>query len=152
MFSSRFLDFFFPLLCHRCALLPFSDMEELLKHLTEVSIRQQQIVEHLATRQGRTEQELAALHATAAPCVPQPDARAQARGGHRTGGCGPTTGRWVGQERRAPEGIPRRQSRPAVPSPRDEPMPKEPPTPPTRTWLAGCIVHHDLPAGPLKRR
>ncbi len=53
-------------------------MEELLKHLTEVSIRQQQIVEHLATRQGQTEQELAALHAAAAPCVPQPDARAQA--------------------------------------------------------------------------
>ncbi|MGL6082510.1 MAG: hypothetical protein ACRC4N_08575, partial [Gammaproteobacteria bacterium] len=26
-------------------------------------------------------------------------------------------------------------------------MPTEPPTPPTRTWLAGCIVHHDLPAG-----
>ncbi len=53
-------------------------MEELLKHLTEVSIRQQQIVEHLATRQGQTEQELAALHAAAAPRVPQPDARAQA--------------------------------------------------------------------------
>ncbi len=52
-------------------------MDELLKHLTEVSIRQQQIVEHLATRQGQTEQELAALHA-AAPRVPLPDARAQA--------------------------------------------------------------------------
>ncbi len=67
-----------PLFCHRYALLPFSNMEELLKHLTEVSIRQQQIVEHLATRQGQTEQELAALHATATPRVPQPDARAQA--------------------------------------------------------------------------
>ncbi len=52
-------------------------MDELLKHLTEISIRQQQIVEHLATRQGQTEQELAALHA-AAPRVPLPDARAQA--------------------------------------------------------------------------
>ncbi len=55
-------------------------MDELLKHLTEVSIRQQQIVEHLATRQGQTEQELAALRAAAAaaPRVPLPDARAQA--------------------------------------------------------------------------
>ncbi len=53
------------------------DMDELLKHLTEVSIRQQQIVEHLATRQGQTEHELAALRA-AAPHVPPPDAHAQA--------------------------------------------------------------------------
>ncbi len=52
-------------------------MEELLKHLTEVSIRQQQIVEHLATRQGQTEHELATLR-TAAPHVPPTDARAQA--------------------------------------------------------------------------
>ncbi len=35
----------------------------------------------------------------------------------------------------------------AVPAPRDEPMPTEVPTSPARTWLAGCIVHHDLPAG-----
>ncbi len=55
--------------------------------------------------------------------------------------------RRVGQERRAPEGTPRHMSRPAAPSPRDEPMPTEPPTPPARTWLAGCIVHRDLPTG-----
>ncbi len=281
-------------------------MDELLKHLTEVSIRQQQIVEHLATRQGQTEQELAALHA-AAPRVPLPDARAQATkllpkmtphddveaflqvfestattegwppddwaralaplltgeaqqayfalpaatagwyaevkreilarlglssicaaqkfheweykprqparaqaaeltrlahhwllGGvpsaaqvaervvidrllralpraqrQAVGMRNPTTmlelveaieladaaqqrdagerappfPRRVGQERRAPEGIPRHQSRPAVPSPRDEPMPTEPPAPPARTWLADCVVHQDLPAG-----
>ncbi|XP_058623918.1 uncharacterized protein LOC131534852 [Onychostoma macrolepis] len=52
-------------------------MEELLKHLTEVSIRQQQIAEHLATRQGQTEQELATLRA-AYPPAPPPDARVQA--------------------------------------------------------------------------
>ncbi len=70
--------FFFPSpLSQVCAPPFFPDMEELLKHLTEVSIRQQQIVEHLATRQGQTEQELAARHA-AAPRVPLPDTRAQA--------------------------------------------------------------------------
>ncbi len=67
-----FFFFFPPLSQVRASSL--SAMEELLKHLTEVSIRPATIVEHLATRQGRTEQELAALHATAAPRVPQPDA------------------------------------------------------------------------------
>ncbi len=52
-------------------------MDELLKHLTGISIRQRQIVEHLATRQGQTGHELAALR-TAAPHVLPPDARAQA--------------------------------------------------------------------------
>ncbi len=56
--------------------------------------------------------------------------------------------RRVVQERRAPEGISRPISRPVAPSPRDEPMPTEVPTPPVRTWLAGCIVHQDLPFGP----
>lgn len=51
-------------------------MEEILKWLTEGSIRHQQIVEHLATRQGESEQELAALRA--AQHVPLPDPRAQA--------------------------------------------------------------------------
>ncbi|KAL1259113.1 hypothetical protein QQF64_009690 [Cirrhinus molitorella] len=62
-----------------CALLP-AGMEDLLKHLTEVSIRQQQIVEHLASRQGQTEQELANLRAATAVAahVPLPDFRTQA--------------------------------------------------------------------------
>ncbi|XP_067305997.1 uncharacterized protein [Pseudorasbora parva] len=53
-------------------------MEEVLQRLAEVSIRQQQIVEHLATRQGRTEDELFAVRAAAAQRVPLPDPRAQA--------------------------------------------------------------------------
>ncbi len=51
---------------------------ELLKHLTEVSIRQQQIVEHMAARQGETEREITALRVAAAQQVPLPDPRAQA--------------------------------------------------------------------------
>ncbi len=53
-------------------------MEELLKHLTEVSIRQQQIMEHMASRQGETERELTALRVTAAQRVPVLDPRVQA--------------------------------------------------------------------------
>ncbi len=53
-------------------------MDELLKHLTEVSIRQQQIVEHMAARQGETEREVTALHTAAAQRVPLPDPRIQA--------------------------------------------------------------------------
>ncbi len=53
-------------------------MDEILQRLTEVSIRQQQIVEHLATRQGETEQGLAALRTAAAQRVPLPDPRVQA--------------------------------------------------------------------------
>ncbi len=53
----------------------------------------------------------------------------------------------VVQGRRAPEGTQRSLSRPAAPSPRDEPMPTEAPALPARTWLAGCIVHRDLPVG-----
>ncbi|KAL0192715.1 hypothetical protein M9458_011011, partial [Cirrhinus mrigala] len=49
----------------------------LLQRLTEVSIHQQQIVEHLATRQGETEQGLAALQA-AAQRAPLADPRVQA--------------------------------------------------------------------------
>ncbi|KAL1260698.1 hypothetical protein QQF64_008525 [Cirrhinus molitorella] len=49
-------------------------MDEILQRLTEVSIRQQQIAEHLATRQGETEQEIAAIHAAAtAQRSPQTD-------------------------------------------------------------------------------
>ncbi|KAL0152472.1 hypothetical protein M9458_052195 [Cirrhinus mrigala] len=40
---------------------PIMEMQDLLQRLTEVSIRQQQIVEHLATRQSRTEEEIAAV-------------------------------------------------------------------------------------------
>ncbi len=54
------------------------DMEKLLKHLTEVSIRQQQIVEHMAARQGESEREIAALRTAAAQWVPLPDPWVQA--------------------------------------------------------------------------
>ncbi len=53
-------------------------MEELLKHLTEVSIRQQQIMEHMASRQSKTERELTTLCVTAAQRVPVLDPRVQA--------------------------------------------------------------------------
>nr|XP_055032771.1 uncharacterized protein LOC129421341 [Misgurnus anguillicaudatus] len=53
-------------------------MEELLKHLTEVSIRQQQIMEYMASRQGETERELSALRIAAAQRTPLPDPRVQA--------------------------------------------------------------------------
>ncbi len=54
------------------------DMEELLKHLTEVSIRQHQIVEHMAACQGESEREIAVLRTAAAQRVPLPDPRVQA--------------------------------------------------------------------------
>ncbi|XP_067291516.1 uncharacterized protein [Pseudorasbora parva] len=53
-------------------------MEELLKHLTEVSIRQQQIMEHMASRQDTAERELLTLRATAAQRAPLPDPSIQA--------------------------------------------------------------------------
>ncbi len=53
-------------------------MDEFLQRLTEVSICQQQIVEHLATRQVKMEPELAALRTAAAQRVPLPDPRVQA--------------------------------------------------------------------------
>ncbi|KAL1277202.1 hypothetical protein QQF64_023875 [Cirrhinus molitorella] len=53
-------------------------IEELLQRLTEVSIRQQQIVEHIAACQGETERELAAICDSAAQRVPLPDPRIQA--------------------------------------------------------------------------
>ncbi len=76
------------------------------------------------------------------------------RWGRGAGGCCPTPGCWwastafprrVVQERRAPEGTRRPVKRPAASTPRDEPIPTE--GPPGRTWLAGCIVHRDLPLG-----
>ncbi|KAL1255582.1 hypothetical protein QQF64_013643 [Cirrhinus molitorella] len=51
-------------------------MEVLVHRLTEVRIRQQQIVEHIASRQSETERELAALRTAAAQRVPLPDPRA----------------------------------------------------------------------------
>ncbi len=69
------LTFFF--CCPRRALLPHN-MDEILQRLTEVSICQQQIVEHLATRQGETEQGLAELRTAAAQRIPLPDPRVQA--------------------------------------------------------------------------
>uniref|UniRef100_A0A8C2BV07 SCAN box domain-containing protein n=1 Tax=Cyprinus carpio TaxID=7962 RepID=A0A8C2BV07_CYPCA len=59
----------------------------------------------------------------------------------------PTFPRRVVQERRTPEGASRPVSRPAAPTPQDEPMPTEPPRPSMRTWLAGCIVHRAPPGG-----
>ncbi len=53
-------------------------MEELLRQLTEVSLSQQQIVEHLASRQGQVEQEIVDLHSAAHQRVPLPDSRRQA--------------------------------------------------------------------------
>ncbi|KAL1261365.1 hypothetical protein QQF64_006630 [Cirrhinus molitorella] len=55
--------------------------------------------------------------------------------------------RRVVQERRTPEGTFKPVSRPAAPGPQDEPMPTDPPRSPQRTWLTGCIVHRDPPAG-----
>nr|XP_040028806.1 uncharacterized protein LOC120817079 [Gasterosteus aculeatus aculeatus] len=55
--------------------------------------------------------------------------------------------RRVIQERRRPEGNPRSEGRPGPPSQRDESMPTADPTPAPRTWLAGCILHQDLPKG-----
>ncbi|XP_056313748.1 uncharacterized protein LOC130229132 [Danio aesculapii] len=43
------------------------------------------------------------------------------------------------------EGTSRPVSRPAVPSPLDEPMPTEPPVHSTPAWLAGCVVHRTIP-------
>ncbi|XP_016377065.1 uncharacterized protein LOC107715434 [Sinocyclocheilus rhinocerous] len=56
---------------HWRPLLP--DIDEILQRLTEVSIRQQQITEHLAARQGQTEQELDALRTATARRVLLPD-------------------------------------------------------------------------------
>ncbi|KAI2666706.1 Transposon Ty3-I Gag-Pol polyprotein [Labeo rohita] len=53
-------------------------MEDLLKCLTEVSIRQQQIVEHIATRQEKVEEDLAALRHAAGQRAPPPDPHVQA--------------------------------------------------------------------------
>ncbi len=53
-------------------------MDEILQRLTEISIRQQQIVDHLATHLGEMEQGLVALRTTAAQHIPLPDPRVQA--------------------------------------------------------------------------
>ncbi|KAL1282698.1 hypothetical protein QQF64_001501 [Cirrhinus molitorella] len=53
-------------------------MDEVLQRLTEISIRQQQIVEHLATRQGAAEQEIASIRAATTQPPPQPDPRVRA--------------------------------------------------------------------------
>ncbi len=71
------------------------------------------------------------------------DAAQQRDAGERA----PLFPRRVVQERRVPEGTQRPLSRLAVPSLRDEPMSTEAPALPARTWLAGCIVHRDLPVG-----
>lgn len=46
-------------------------------------------------------------------------------------------------DRQLAEGTSRPVSRPVAPAPvqKDEPMPKEPPSPGARAWKAGCIVH-----------
>ncbi|XP_073809816.1 uncharacterized protein [Danio rerio] len=43
------------------------------------------------------------------------------------------------------EGTTRPGSRPAVPSPVDEPMPTEPTSHSTPAWMAGCVVHRNVP-------
>ncbi|XP_067293545.1 uncharacterized protein [Pseudorasbora parva] len=53
-------------------------MDDLLKCLTEVSLRQQQITEHLAARQQKVEEEVAALRLAPAQHVPLPDPRVRA--------------------------------------------------------------------------
>lgn len=53
-------------------------MDEVLQRLAKVSIRQHQIVEHLATRQGEAEQELVALCTATRQHVPIPSPRVQA--------------------------------------------------------------------------
>lgn len=50
------------------------------------------------------------------------------------------------------EGTSQPVSRPAVPSPADEPMPTEPVNSTARAWLAGCIVHWSLPSGAPSHR
>ncbi len=55
--------------------------------------------------------------------------------------------RRVVPEQRAPEGISRQIDRTAGPNPPDESMPTAPPSPHARTWLAGCVLHQDLPTG-----
>ncbi|KAL1252488.1 hypothetical protein QQF64_017181 [Cirrhinus molitorella] len=60
------------------ALLPQTNMEEILKQLAEVSVCQQQFVEHLADCQGRAEQEITALCLTSAQRTPLPDPRINA--------------------------------------------------------------------------
>ncbi len=52
-------------------------MDEIIQRLTEISIRQQQITEHLVARQGQTEQDLETLHTTSARRILVPDPRAQ---------------------------------------------------------------------------
>ncbi|KAL0154738.1 hypothetical protein M9458_049001, partial [Cirrhinus mrigala] len=52
--------------------------------------------------------------------------------------------RRVVQEKRTLEGTPHPISRPAAPSPRDKPS-TEVPVPPAWNWLAGCIIHNNLP-------
>ncbi len=59
----------------RQAAAPPHEMDELLQRLAEVGIRQQQIVEHLATRQGEADREMAALRTAARQRVPLPDPR-----------------------------------------------------------------------------
>ncbi|KAL0152976.1 hypothetical protein M9458_051729 [Cirrhinus mrigala] len=54
------------------------EIQDLLQRLTEVNIRQQQIVEHLATWQSRAEEEIAAVRLHTAQHIPLPDPRAQA--------------------------------------------------------------------------
>ncbi len=69
------------------------------------------------------------------------DATQQREAGERA----PPFPRRVYQERRPPEGTQRTADRPAVPGTQDEPMPTEPPRAATRAWLAGCVVHQELP-------
>ncbi|KAL1259008.1 hypothetical protein QQF64_009585 [Cirrhinus molitorella] len=69
----------------------------------------------------------------------------------------PNNGRQGSERRLSPGGWSRSDARRRAPSnqsagrrlpgPQDEPMPTDPPRSPQRTWLTGCIVHRDPPAG-----
>ncbi|KAL0200310.1 hypothetical protein M9458_003497, partial [Cirrhinus mrigala] len=51
---------------------------EIIRQLMDISVRQQQVAEHLATRQDRMEQELLAFRTTAAQRTPLPDLQSRA--------------------------------------------------------------------------
>uniref|UniRef100_A0A9J7Z5P0 Gypsy retrotransposon integrase-like protein 1 n=1 Tax=Cyprinus carpio carpio TaxID=630221 RepID=A0A9J7Z5P0_CYPCA len=72
---------------------------------------------------------------------------AEAARSREVGERAPPFPRRVVQGQRAPKGILQPIGRPTGPGPRGEPMPTEHTSNPVRTWLAGCILHQNLPVG-----